>query len=80
MLRLPDFFSPTQLAKSVHDTLDAATALLPENKKHAILIDATQEQVQAIYVQKVNDNWQLSLQGAYDGSHVKGKIATAISW
>ena len=77
---MSDFFSPAQLAKSVHATLDEATAAIPPSRKSAVLIDATQERVRLLLAIKAGDNWTIAGGGDYDGKHVQGKISVAGSW
>lgn len=75
-------FSSAATMKAVHDTLDEAMVALPPGKRGAILIDASTETktVRALFVEKVNDHWQVALEGDYDGHHVAGKVATAVTW
>lgn len=77
---MSDFFSPAQLAKSVHDTLDEATAAIPPGRKSAVLIDATNERVRLLLAIKAGDNWTIAGGGDYDGHHVAGKIAVVGSF
>lgn len=79
-------FGPSTLAKAVHDTLDAATAAIPEGRSHALIFDGTYSQdtgpaVRALYVQRTETGWKIKLEGGYDGpGGVYGKVATAKSW
>jgi len=77
---MPDFFSPANLAKSVHDTLDEATAAIPPGRKSAILIDATNERVRMLLAIKAGDNWTIAGGADYDGAHVTGRVSIAGSW
>lgn len=77
---MSDFFSPSVLAKSVHDTLDEATAAIPPGRKSAVLIDATQERVRLLLAIKAGDNWTIAGGADYDGNHVTGRVAVAGSW
>lgn len=70
-----DIFSPENTSKSVHDTLDAGLAAVPEGRRSAVLIDATQDQVQLLLAVRAGDSWQIAGGAVYDGRHVKGKVA-----
>lgn len=77
---MPDIFSPENLAKSVHQTLDEATAAIPDGKRVAVLVDATQDQVHVMLAMRAGDHWRLSGTAGWDGAHVAGRIAVAGSW
>lgn len=78
-------FDPAATAKSVHDTLDSAMKALPEDAKHAIIVDATVQsgdrpRVSGYYVERVPGGWQGVIGGEWDGDHVAGKVAVMKVW
>jgi hypothetical protein len=77
---MADIFSAAKLAKSVHDTLDGATAAIPPGRKSAVLIDATNERVRMLLAIKAGDAWTIAGGADYDGKHITGKVAIAGSW
>lgn len=77
---MSDFFSPENTAKAVHATLDAALLSIPPDKKSAVLIDATGQQVQALFAVKAGQNWTIAGGALYDGRHVSGQVAVMGSW
>jgi hypothetical protein len=77
---MPDIFTAANLAKSIHASLDDATAAIPAGKKSAVLIDATNERVRMLLALKAGDNWTIAGEMAYDGDRVLGKVSVAGSW
>jgi hypothetical protein len=77
---MSDLFSPANLQKAVHDSLEQATAAIPEGKTGALLLDATTDRVQVLLAVKAGDAWTISGVAQYDGHHVAGKVAVAGSW
>lgn len=78
-------FDPAATAKSVHDTLDEATAALPTDAKYAVIVDATvtsgnRPKVQGYLVSKGAKGWQTVIGGAWDGAHVEGRAAVMKVW
>lgn len=61
-------FSSASLAKAVHANLEAAYAAIPPGKSHALIVDASTDRgVQALYVQRVGDGWNVALSGDWNG-------------
>lgn len=83
---MSDIFSPDAIAKSVHATLDAAYAAIPDGKAHAIIFDGTASTedgpaIRALYVQRAPDGWNVVLEGGYSGpGGVSGQVAVAKAW
>lgn len=78
-------FDPAATAKSVHDTIDAATEAIPADAKYAFIVDATvsdgnRPNVQGYLVARNAKGWQGVIGGEYDGAHVAGKVAVMKVW
>ena len=82
---MSDLFSQDTLAKAVHDSLDAAYAAIPADKRHAVIFDGTAAQgssgVRAMYVQRIDGGWNVVLEGDVDTAHgAAGHVVIAKSW
>lgn len=77
---MPNPFSAENVRKSVHDTLDQGLAAIPDGKRSAVLIDATNERVQILLAIKAGESWQLTGGAVYDGEHVAGHVSVVGSW
>lgn len=83
---MADAFSPANLAKAVHATLDEATAAIPEGKHNAVLFDGTYSKAdgaefRALFVHRTDGGWTVMAEGDYTGpGGIAGKVATAKSW
>jgi hypothetical protein len=78
---MPDSpFSLASTAKSVHATLDEALLAIPDGKRSAVLIDATNERVQMLLAIRAGAHWQIAGGAVYDGDHVTGHVTVAGSW
>lgn len=77
---MPDIFSPANLQKAVHDTLDQALTAIPDGKRSAVLVDATNERVQLLLAIRAGETWTIAGGAVYDGAHVQGRVAIAGSW
>lgn len=73
-------FSPENVRKAVHASLDEAMRAVPKGKRSAVLIDATNERVQLLLAIKAGDSWQFTADATYDGSHVAGHVSLLGSW
>lgn len=79
-----DIFGPANLAKAVHDSLDAAQATIPEGHNQALLLRATYNRqdgpgVEAVYVKRVGAGWSVLLETAYHGEDGPSAGA-AVAW
>lgn len=81
---MSEIFTPDGLRQSVHDTLDAALAAIPDGKSGALLVDGTLTHggaaARVVLAQRVGKTWAVSIGGDWDGHHVGGKVAIAGSW
>lgn len=74
-------FSPANIQKAVHDTLDEATAAIPPGDSAALLIDGTTEgKAQILFAVKAGNGWNLGTGVSYDGHHVAGKVSLLRTW
>jgi hypothetical protein len=79
-------FDPAALAQSLHTTLGAALATIPDDHQHALIFDGSDAQtegavIRVLYLQKAPKGWNLVLDGDYSGAHgVAGQVLLSKSW
>lgn len=79
-----DIFSLENTQRFVTASLDDATALVPDGKKSALIIDATKTaeggKVRLVYAYRKQGGWHFNLATSYDGHHVEGKASLIKTW
>lgn len=80
---MSEIFSPANLAKAVHESIEKAEAAIPPGHTQAILLDATyrdgQAGVRALYVRKVEDGWTIAGKAEYRKSDGPS-AGVAVKW
>lgn len=81
---MSDPFDPAALARAVHDTLDQATAAIPEGKRGALLVDGRisdgKPSASLLLVTRGPHGWDLAGEMGWDGHYVNAKVAVAKTW
>ena len=81
---MSDIFSPAQLRKAVHASIDDAQAAIKPGHTKALILDGTYTDddgagVRALYIQRTSTGWAVLLEGRYNGSDGLGG-AVKVAW
>ncbi len=72
-------FSNAAIREAIGAAL-AQAAVLPPDKRGALIITATTDGVQGIFAAKVNDHWQFDGTATYHGGEITAGVQLIASW